>query len=288
MSNKNITLIDADFLCYIGGKDDTLSDILEKVDYKIDSILKETGADFYVLFTSKGKYFRHNLKDKQEDKGSYKANRTYKGQEYSKTIKEYLIAKYDAQYKLMSEADDLVAYWIVRNLYLNELPNKYIIDNFVPESKEVIKSTLCNNILVSCDKDLLQSISGKHLNPNKKVAPDTWDMVWIETSMEDSELFVKSQIIIGDASDGVPGLYRKGEAFWRKLIAESTPRWGDILNLYINDFGDAQGIYEFQKNYRLLHLLRTDVDWLREVGSLPTLPRFNEVLKENEDTNPLF
>lgn len=37
--SKTITLIDADSLAYLGKTDDTLQQIIEKVDYKIQAIL---------------------------------------------------------------------------------------------------------------------------------------------------------------------------------------------------------------------------------------------------------
>ena len=45
---KNLAIIDADSICYLGGKEDSLQQILDKVDYKIQEILTETKADYYV------------------------------------------------------------------------------------------------------------------------------------------------------------------------------------------------------------------------------------------------
>ena len=74
----NLAIIDADSIAYLGGKDDSLQQILEKVDYKIQEILTETNADYYVPLVSKGKYFRHDIsKSKDAPEGSYKANRSY-------------------------------------------------------------------------------------------------------------------------------------------------------------------------------------------------------------------
>jgi hypothetical protein len=89
-------------------------------------------------------------------------------------------------------------------------------------------------------------------------------------------------MIIGDVSDGILGLYRKGEAYWKKISAEVVPSWGEILQLYIVDYGESKGIFEFQKNYRMLHMLSTDEDMLREVGYIPQLPEFIKVNKEEE------
>lgn len=275
----NLAIIDADSLSYLGSKDDTLQQILEKVDNKIHEILVETKADYYVLLVSKGKYFRHEIsKSKDAPEGSYKSNRTYTTQPWVKTIKEYLIVKYKAVWYPNLEADDIAAWLMNQKLYLNTLiSGKEIIDNYIPDSSQLQSSEEVNKILVAKDKDLLYSIPGKHLNFSKKLGPEEWGMEWVETSEADAANFVKSQMIIGDVSDGISGLYRKGEAYWKKISVEVVPSWGEILQLYIVDYGESKGIFEFQKNYRLLHMLSTDEDMLREVGYIPQLPNFQKV-----------
>lgn len=298
--SKNITLIDADSICYLGNKDDTLPQILEKVDYKINEILKETKADYYGLFISKGKYFRHDLKDKTESTGSYKANRTYKGQEYSKTIKEYLIAQYSAIWMPKVEADDLVAYWMINPFKYYEadigeniqkafmLESTYLKDEEINKQLKIFttKYETPNITLASVDKDLLQSIKGRHLNYNKKTGSDTWEMVWIETTQEEADEFVWKQMIIGDVSDGIKGIPGKGKAYYEKLFQKELKPVEDIhefiLTEYVKYFGVSQGIYEFQKNYRLLHMLDCNEDFMREVGYTPELPEFREVIKTEE------
>ena len=279
----NLAVIDADSLSYLGSKDDTLQQILEKVDNKIHEILVETKADYYVLLVSKGKYFRHEIsKSKDAPEGSYKSNRTYTTQPWVKTIKEYLIVKYKAVWYPNLEADDIAAWLMAKKLYLNksgaDAEHTFEkIDTFIPDSPYVKSSEEVNKILVARDKDLLYSIPGRHLNFSKKLGPEEWGMEWIETSEADASDFVKSQMIIGDVSDGISGLYRKGEAYWKKISVEVVPSWGEILQLYIVDYGESKGIFEFQKNYRLLHMLSTDEDMLREVGYIPQLPNFQKV-----------
>ena len=63
-------------------------------------------------------------------------------------------------------------------------------------------------VLCAVDKDLLQSISGKHFNytyelkekgnPNSVVKG--W---WVETSEAESDDFKRMQLIVGDTIDGV-------------------------------------------------------------------------------------
>ena len=291
--SKNVVLIDSDSLCYLGKADDTLQQIIEKVDYKIQAILDETKADYYCLFVSKGQYFRHSLKDKSEESGSYKSNRAYTNQNYNKVIKEYLITKYNAVSYINAEADDAVVYWMNKPFYLNiagvdgghELEQ---LHNFVPESLFLLHSEQITPILAAIDKDLLKSIPGKHLNYNKKVSENEWGLEWIETSKEDADNFKKGQLIIGDSSDGILGIPKKGEKYWEKMISNKENEFSNILNEYILFYGQSQGIYEFQKNYRLLHLLETDEDWVREVGYIPQFPKFNKVTKSNIEIKSEF
>jgi hypothetical protein len=271
--NKNIVLIDADSLCFLGKKDDTVQQIIEKVDFKIQSILLATDADYYCLFISKGKYFRHALKDKSEESGSYKSNRKYSNQNYNRVIKEYLIAQYNASSSPLMEADDLINYWM----------NKFIFFN--GEYLEVSKfnndgSSNINKIMVAVDKDLLQGIAGLHLNYNKKLGEDEWGMELVHTTKDEAIEFFWNQMIMGDSSDGIKGIPGKGIKYAEKVYSDEGRTYEDIcLDEYMKYYGTSQGIYEFQKNYRLLHLLETDEDCLREVGYLPELPNFLEVDK---------
>ena len=276
--SKTVILIDADSLSYLGKKEDTLQQIIEKVDFKIQAILSETGADYYALFVSQGKYFRHALKDKSEKSGSYKSNRKYSNQNYNRVIKEYLIAQYGAISSSLVEADDLITYFMQYPLWWDNQLNAVV--NTYPEGYDKLGIVnRCDTIMAAVDKDLLQGIAGEHLNYNKKLGPDEWGMEWVKTSESDADNFKKMQMVVGDSSDGISGLRGRGIKYWKKISSKTVPSWGEILQLYCVDYGTSQGIYEFQKNYRLLHLLETDEDWLREVGYVPELPNFLEVDK---------
>lgn len=194
---KNLAIIDADSICYLGGKEDLLQQILDKVDYKIQEIITETKADYYVLLVSKGKYFRHDIsKSKDAPEGSYKSNRTYTTQPWVKTIKEYLIVKYKAVASPNLEADDLCSFLMNKILYFHA--DEGIITDSNKCWDTVLDVPEVNKILVAKDKDLLYSIPGKHLNFSKKLGPDTWGMEWVETSEADAANFVKSQMIVGE------------------------------------------------------------------------------------------
>jgi len=59
-----------------------------------------------------------------------------------------------------------------------------------------------------------------------------------------------------------------------------------VFDEYIKDYGTEKGIYEFSTNYRLLYKLRTNDDFLRETGELPTFPEIRQVpTKPVEEVN---
>lgn len=293
INKKNIVLVDADSLAFIGKSTDSIQDIILKVDEKINNILNICQADYYTLFVSQGKYFRHALKDSSEESGSYKSNRKYSNQNYNRVIKEYLIAQYGAVSYNLCEADDIMAWLMNKTLYLNSLiGGKRVIDTYVPDSPVLKSSEKVNKIMAAVDKDLLQSIPGKHLNYSKKLGTDEWGMEWIETSEDDAIKFKKMQLIVGDASDGVTGIPGKGIKYWENVVMKNTtvpPSMDTILVAYAAHYSTVgEAIYQFQKNYRLLHLLDCDEDYLREVGYIPTLPNFVEVIKENTEIKNEF
>jgi 5'-3' exonuclease len=259
---KVVTLIDADGLCYLGKNDDTLQQVLDKVNFKINAILEETKADYYALFISKGPYFRHNISSE------YKSKRQYNVQKWVYLIKEYLIAEWEAQFMKGVEADDLVT-------YIYNTKNSFEL----PEENEY------KFIIAAVDKDLLKAIPGMHLNYNKKVAPDVWNMVWQETLKEDARLFRLRQLIVGDTADGISGLHGKGEKYWDKIVEAGNANIYKILEEYITAYGESLGIYAFQVNYRLLHMLEDAPDFMKEVGCLPNVV-FRETVNNKLEDNP--
>lgn len=103
--------------------------------------------------------------------------------------------------------------------------------------------------------------------------------------------YVKN-VTITDSTDNISGLRGKGQAFYDK-VKDSITDLSMILKFYTALYGEAQGIFEFQKNYRLLHMLTTQEDFMREVGVLPELPNIIEIINEttvmeNNELNELF
>ena len=257
---KILAFIDADSLVYQSLRD-TLEESIIVLDDKFQNILDSTKCTHYSLFISKGKYFRHEL-----SKDEYKSTRKYPDKTtWIKPLKAILEIKYNAVFMYGLEADDLVNYW-----YNDELTNEYT-------------KTIC-----SADKDLLKGIPGKHFNYTYTVDEDSFETIkgsWIETTQEEAELFLKMQMIVGDPSDGVKGLFRKGIKYWEKLIeSKKTVTWEDVFQEYLYHYGDvATAIYEFQLSFRQLYILKNDKDFIREIGVVPEPLKINEVSMRKKD-----
>lgn len=285
--NKKLLLWDADALCYMGRKEETVADILYKVDCKIHDILEFSGADAYVLFISEGRYFRYDLATSKEDnRSTYKAKRSIPTQPYTKVVREYLKSHYGAiSYKGL-EADDAVVYWNKKNFfYCNTTgySDRGCVANGSLEKDDV------DTIIVATDKDVLGNTVGKHINPSKK-NPKTgeYETIWVETDEAKANKHFWSQMVCGDTVDGIAGIKGKGKSFFDKEI---VGRGGAetyfilVLKEYIKTHGEAKGIFEFQKNYRLLKMIDSDELMLQEIGYIPSIPEVNIVDKVNDEIN---
>jgi len=281
---SKLAIIDGDALTYHSSKD-SIHESIEIIDEKIQNIFIQTGATHYVLFISNSPYFRHKISP------DYKSNRNkYKSPlKWLKTLKKYLIEEWGAQSMDLTEADDLCSYWMNKDLCIADdgkiEPREVFVDALdycAVENLPQFEFESMEKVLCAVDKDLLQSIPGKHFNYTYKLEDkDNPNSVikgwWVETSEAESDDFKRMQVVVGDVTDGVSVLKGKGIKFYEKISKEIKPSYGELLQLYCVEYGQAQGIFEFQKNYRLLHLLNTDEDFEREIGQLPELPEIREV-----------
>lgn len=289
---SKLAIIDGDALTYMSSKE-TIQESLLVIDEKINNILEKTEATHYLLFISNTPYFRHLISS------DYKLSRSKytSSLKWLKTLKKYLVEGWGAQGMDKVEADDLCAYWINQDLCIDG-------DSERIETRSTFESALMlckedgfpgftfnsiEKVLCAVDKDLLQSIPGKHYNYTYKLEEkgniDSLVKGWfIKTSIEDSINFRGKQLLMGDSTDGIAGLSGIGEAkavkilkYWIEGTLESF-----ILDYYIDYYkGDIPtAIFEFQKNYRLLHTLNCDQDFIREVGSIPLLQGVQEVPKK--------
>jgi len=290
--DKTLALIDADSLCFQSSKE-TLKESIFTLNEKIQNIYEKTQCTHAAFFISKGKYFRHNIDT------SYKSSRNkYTSPlKYLKTLKSYLEEEYQANWMENVEADDLINFW-----YSNKIPINYEHG----EIGEVLNLNYPNTkIICSPDKDLLQSIKGKHFNYTYKLEdksnPDSLIKgLWVDNSgiKPYDEQFLWYQMLTGDSADGISGLHGVGpvtaNAIIENAIKENSYLPEVILSRYITHHRNVpKAIFEFQKNYRLLHLLSTNLDFEREIGKLPQLPKIIELNKtttinNNNEIDELF
>ena len=273
--NKRLCLIDGDGLIYMSSKE-TLEESITNLNDKISNIFEKTESTHYVIFISNSPYFRHSIDP------LYKSSRSKYGTplKWLKTLKAYLREKWYAQSMDLVEADDLVNYWYNWQSFGY---GKSTVNSDKEEITIRCNSTIVykdvEKIICSPDKDLLQSIKGFHFNysyrlENKEDPSSLIKGWWVETSINSAMNFKFQQLVCGDISDGITGIKGKGIKFF-----ESNPDWDlcNILEWYLKVYGQSQGIFEYQKNYRLLHLLSSDEDFMREIGKLPEFPLINEV-----------
>jgi 5'-3' exonuclease len=275
MSKEKLILVDADGLCFHSSRE-TLEESLQVLNDKIQNMYEKTGATHSCFFISQGRYFRHAISN------DYKKSRsnTKSPLKWLQTLKMYLKEAYNANSMNLVEADDLVAYWSQRDFLLVEnIPCSMPIKDFDEGTKiEPLDTLIC-----SPDKDLLQSIEGTYFNYSYKLVDKTkpesiekgW---WVTTTEKEAYYNFWVSMITGDATDNIKGVEGRGIAYATKLF----DHYGNILqevtlSAYAERYDISQGIYEFQKNYRLLHLLSTDEDYIREIGELPTFPIVNEI-----------
>lgn len=299
-----LVLIDSDSLCYQSSKE-TLVESIDILDEKVQNIFTQTEATHYAMFISQGRYFRHNI-----DPG-YKSNRgKYKTPlKWLKTLKSYLQEKYGAISMNMVEADDLIAYYHNTWLYSYKhkdgvwklgLNDPYVIQT--PNELTYMGQEVINNvslwdkveiIVASADKDVLKSIVGRNFNysynlPDKMNSSSLIKGWWEETTGIAADEFLTYQMIAGDTSDNIITPFPENCAIHNQSLKLHEVLVGYIDGLsyttpsgqkkFKEGLGVAKGIYEFQKNYRLLHLLNCDEDFMREVGTLP--PNIVSIIQE--------
>jgi len=281
--DKVLSIIDFDGMLYHSTRD-TLEESIEALKDKLQNCLDKTGCTHWTGFVGKGKTFRHSISP------DYKANRTGKPPKYLSALKEWAIAEYNLNVCIGYEADDAVGYFYSISEFTRLVGHSEI--EYVPDeilNKDTVK------ILCSPDKDILKGFVGKHFDytyritdgakERRKISSDyiysEEDVVkgnWVETTEDEVDSFQRMQVIVGDSADEISGIRKKGIKFWEKISAEIKPSWGEILQLYCTEYGLNQGVFEFQKNFRLLHILQIPEDFIREVGKVPDYPNITEVV----------
>ena len=224
---NKIALIDADSLLYYEMGKPTLEEAMESMDIRIQQILNFVGADKYVGFLTVGKCFRYNISTIRPYKYNRRGGAPKPPIFYA--LKEYVKQKWNFYGVKELEADDLVA------VYQNQLGVE-------------------NTVICSPDKDVLHQIPGNHFNYGK--------MEYIHTTEEDANKFLLMQILMGDSTDGIPGLPKVGPKTALKWVEESS-ELNMVIDKYTEKFGIQEGINNFAETFNLVYLLRTPEEVLK-------------------------
>ena len=226
---EKIALIDGDSLIYYEMGKPTLEEALQSLDGRINQMLQQTGATNYAGFLTAGRCFRYAAAKTRP----YKGNRKYGDKPIIfPAIKEYLRQEWGFTSVPELEADDLVSVY-----------------------HDPLKTVIC-----SPDKDVLYQNVGIHYNYGKA-----------ETVICDSgsaKTFLWKQMLMGDSTDGIQGIPKVGEktatAWLEDVKITDMPKF--VLNKYIEKFGEHEGITKFAETFKLVYILKSEEDVLRETG----------------------
>mgnify|MGYP003634510771 FL=1 len=242
---ETIALIDADSLIYYEMGKPTLEEALQGIDSRINQMLEITQATQYAGFLTAGRCFRYAAAKTKP----YKGNRKYGDKPIIfPAIKEYLRQRWGCTSIPELEADDLVS------IYANE-----------------------NTVICSPDKDVLYQNPGKHYNYGKAE--------FVEVDKTQALTFLWKQMLMGDSTDGIQGIPKVGpktaDAWLQSPNTKQMPEF--VLNKYIEKFGIHEGISKFAETFKLIYILKTEDDFLREINiQLPELVVNSVNLLNNE------
>jgi len=230
----------------------TLEEAMEGIDTRIQTIVEETGAEFFAGFLTIGKCFRYRVAKAKP----YKHNRKVGSKPpIFYALKEYLKQTWNFTWVNGLEADDCVS------LYA-----------------DIVKADGNIPIICSPDKDVLKQVPGRHFNFQK--------CTWVATSKLDGIEFLWMQTLMGDPTDGIPGIPGLGAKTAEKIIKKNdglTEYSQDVLKIYTDKFGIVEGISKFTETFNLVYMLRDPEEVLKHTGNpLPELEVFNAKVVKNE------
>jgi hypothetical protein len=227
-------LLDADFLVYRAcySKDAEFLQMIESVDWCIESILRNTEASDYRIFLTGPTNFRKQISE------DYKATRKKDKPPFYYEVRDYLINNWKAEVSVDCESDDLCG------LYQTD-----------------------DTVTVGEDKDLL-TIPGLHYRIAKKWS----DNKLISVSKEQACYNFYVQCLTGDPIDCIKGLrnpeklhHKKPPAISEEVAAKyledkSPEEMKQIVQgLYQTVYGDSWFSF-YDTTCRLLYLRRKDAE----------------------------
>lgn len=111
--------------------------------------------------------------------------------------------------------------------------------------------------IVAIDGDLL-GLEGTHYNWRKKLPDGSYGAEWVTVTAQDAALKFWSDMICGQVGDNIKGVPGKGRKYFERMIFDNLgiALHTQVLDTYIDHFGEYDGITEFYKNYCSLFILQ--------------------------------
>ena len=267
-------LIDADIFCYEFGNmtDLDTGDLLaweitrSLVDDRINSILSAVEATSSVFYLTDSK---SNFRNEVATILPYKGHRPADKPPHWAAIRQHLIDNYDAQVQYGIEADDACG--------IEQFSTA--VANGIGGEKDCWTTIICSR-----DKDL-KMIPGWHYSWQcGKQQEKKWFV-----SEEDGIRFFYKQLLTGDATDNILGLYRVGEkaSCVKALdsISDEYEMFQHVAMEYFKRFGYRSPEF-IQENAELLWILREPVEYEGTQTRYPAQEindRFDEFFQALED-----
>lgn len=231
-----VARIDGDIICYSVGfaaEDDPVEYALHSAKKMIEKIVDRTNADEYRVYLSGPDNFRDDVAVMQPYKGNRKNARKPK---HHAAIQKYLIGQHKAVVSANEEADDVLG---------------TVCTTFRPS---------IDDILCSIDKDL-DMIVGEHYNWRK-------DELYT-INREGADDFFIEQLLTGDSTDNIPGLYRfTGQRATKKLKEKAkaphtfNEKFAAVVEIYLEAFHKAEP--EIEQSMRN----KAVAAFIKEIGTL--------------------
>jgi hypothetical protein len=254
-----IALIDTDILLYeIGSYTDDEGHPLSwplikaRADAKIDKITEAAGCESYHLFITG----EDNFRIQEGTIKPYKGHRTSPKPTHYANLKKYFTESKNFTGRITVtdgyEADDALSIKQLAEL---------MADGYDLEAGKY-KKNLYGTVLCSRDKDL-NMVPGYHYSwgsGNQKEKE-----VWYVTREEGYRWFF-TQLITGDATDNIPGLYGLGAKSTAvtglRELTEPLSMYTHVQKRYEDRFGSYWKMF-MHENARLLWMMRTETDDIR-------------------------
>jgi 5'-3' exonuclease len=254
-----LALIDTDLLLYeIGSYTDDEGHPLSwplcksRADAKIEKITQAAGCDDYRLYLTGD----NNFRIREGTIKPYKGHRVSPKPPNYANLKKYFTESKNFEGKVIVtdgyEADDALS---IKQLH------ELMSDEYDLECGKY-KKNLYGTVLCSRDKDL-NMVPGYHYSWGSGKQKEK--EVWYVTREEGWHWFY-TQLLTGDSTDNIPGLYRVGSVAAKKLLSgltEPLSMYVVVQEQYEVRFGSYWKLF-MHENARLLWMKRTEDDDIRE------------------------